>query len=238
MVVELAQLRDKVGVFSDRRDAGSQLATMLDDYKDGEAIVLAIPSGGVPVGVALAEALGLPLDAAVVSKITLPWNSEAGFGAVAFDGTVNLNDPMLAMLGLHDVEKRLQIEMTRQKVERRVRDFHPAGTAPKLSGRDVLLVDDGIASGFTMLTAVEAIANQGAERIVIAVPTAHTTAIERVADRVEAIYCANVRGGGSFAVAAAYRQWRDVTEAEAIKTIGDFRQKRRAGNADSDDAAI
>jgi predicted phosphoribosyltransferase len=81
---------------------------------------------------------------------------------VAFDGTIKLNESMLAMLGLSEVEKWVQIEMTREKVAGRVKEFSPGGTEPELSAKDVLLVDDGIASGFTMLTAVEAIANQGA----------------------------------------------------------------------------
>jgi len=88
---DLPRLRQKTGVFGDRKHAGQVLAEMLQEWKGSEALVLAVPSGGVPVAMELAETLDLSLDVAVVSKILLPWNTEAGFGAVAFDGTVWIN---------------------------------------------------------------------------------------------------------------------------------------------------
>ena len=84
-LVNLPEFFDKVRVFRDRQHAGEILADMLREYGSSDAIVMAIPAGGVPVGKVLAEKLNLPFDLAVVSKITLPWNTEAGYGAVAFD---------------------------------------------------------------------------------------------------------------------------------------------------------
>lgn len=86
---------------------------------------------------------------------------------------------------------------------------------PDLAGRTVILVDDGLASGFTLLTAVEALRKAGAGEIILAVPTAHAESAVRLARKVEAIYCPNVRGGWQFAVAEAYVRWTDVSEDEA-----------------------
>ena len=90
-VVEIPEFRDVTGIFKDRKHAGNVLADMMIDYKDTESIIFGIPAGGVPVAASIASKLNLNLDVAVVSKITLPWNTEAGYGAVAFDGTVELN---------------------------------------------------------------------------------------------------------------------------------------------------
>jgi predicted phosphoribosyltransferase len=100
-IFELSKFRDQVCVFRDRAFAGKVLADMLKEFRNRNAIVMAIPAGGVAVGAVIAKELNLPLDVAVVSKITLPWNSEAGYGAVAFDGTVKLNQEFLSHLNLN-----------------------------------------------------------------------------------------------------------------------------------------
>ncbi|HHQ42301.1 MAG TPA: phosphoribosyltransferase [Chromatiales bacterium] len=219
-VVDLPELRERTHVFADRREAGEVLARMLAGTVDADAVVVAIPAGGVPVGAALAAALGLPLDVAVVSKITLPWNTEAGYGAVAFDGRVALNEPLVRMSGLTPAEVEAGIRATREKVERRVRRLRGGEAAPDVAGREVIAVDDGLASGLTMQLAVEALRAAGARRIVVAVPTAHPEALARIARVADAVYCANVRSGPPFAVAEAYRRWYDVPEEEAAALLG------------------
>jgi putative phosphoribosyl transferase len=211
-----------VRVFKDRYNAGSILAEMLTTDANSSAIVLALPAGGVPVATAIAEKLNLPIDVVVVSKITLPWNTETGFGAVAFDGTVRLNEQMLPGLGLTDEQVQHRIKLTAEKVARRVRKLRADTPPPDVSGRTVFLVDDGIASGITMQTAVEAVTKHGADRIIIAVPTAHRQSLTQLVSMVEAIYCANLRSGFSFAVADAYRNWYDVDETEAAEILQRF----------------
>ena len=93
---------------------------------------------------------------------------------------------------------------------------------PDLSKRPVILVDDGLASGFTMRVAVEALRNSGTGRIVVAVPTSHRHAVEATANDIEALYCPNIRGGLSFAVASAYKHWSDFSEEEVLKILNDF----------------
>jgi predicted phosphoribosyltransferase len=209
-VIDLPELRDRNGVFRDRVHAGKILASMLEKHAKSEALVLAIPAGGVPVAAVLSEQLSLAMDVAVVSKITLPWNTEAGYGAVAFDGTVRLNNDLVARIGLSEEEIREGIEKTSSKVARRVKKLRGEYDLPDISVHPVLLVDDGLASGFTMRVAVEAIKKAGGSHIIIAVPTGYQRSVERMATEVESIYCANVRGGRSFAVADAYERWTDV----------------------------
>ena len=218
---ELEALRDQVRVFRDRAQAGHLLAEMLIDRRGSGACVLAIPAGGVPVAEPLAHLLELPLDVAVVSKITPPWNSEVGYGAVAFDGSVRLNERLLSGLELGDDDVRAGIEEATAKVKRRVKELRGTDEAPPVAGRDVLLVDDGLASGFTMLTAADALRRAGARSVLVAVPTGSTRALELegLGDVVDTIYCPNVRGGRSFAVADAYEEWSDVSEAHALELL-------------------
>jgi hypothetical protein len=120
-IIDLPEMREHTHVFQDRTHAGQVLARMIaaDDKEAG--IILAIPAGGVPVGVVMAEKLGLDVDVAVVSKITLPWNTEAGYGAVAFDGTVRLNKDLVRRVNLTDDVVNKGIEKTTAKVARRVK---------------------------------------------------------------------------------------------------------------------
>jgi putative phosphoribosyl transferase len=218
-IIDLPELRDQIRVFQDRPHAGQVLTRMLaaHDYQAG--IILAIPAGGVPVGMVMAEKLGLDFDLAVVSKITLPWNPEAGFGAVAFDGTVRLNIELMARINLtaEDVEKG--IEKTTAKVSWRGTKLRGNKPFPDLGDRSAILVDDGLASGFTMQTAVAALRKAGAGQIVVAVPTGHRQSVQMIAREVETLFCANIRSGFSFAVASAYCSWSDVGEEDMVKML-------------------
>ncbi len=222
-VFDLPELRNCTGVFRDRPDAGLKLAEMLADFEGSDAVVFGIPAGGVPVAAPIARKLGLTLDVAVVSKITLPWNTEVGYGAVAFDGTVKINEVLKAQMGLIPEEIEKDILQTTKKVQRRFKDFRGNKPFPDLENRPTILVDDGIASGFTMLVAVEALIHKGAREVIIAVPTAHLEALERVSANVDRIYCANIRGGAQgFAVADAYQTWYDVEEEEVVEILKDY----------------
>ena len=189
------------------------------------ALVLAVPSGGVPVAVEVAAALQLPLDAAVVSKILLPWNTEAGFGAVAFDGTVWINREYADYYRLDTETIEQQTRATMKKVERRVRLFRDDRPWPDLHHRAVIVVDDGIVAGSTLRVAVQALRNCGAAEIIVAVPTAHEQSLVRIMDNVSAIYCANIRKGAQFAVAEAYRLWDDVNENAAAAMITSYNRE-------------
>ena len=220
-IFDLAQLRNRVRVFRDRTSAGKVLAGMLEAYRGSDALVMGIPAGGIAVAVEIAKELHLALDIAVVSKITLPWNSEAGYGAVAFDGTVMLNEELLSRLNLSKQEIQTGIKKTEQKVSRRVTMFRGNRPLPDFN-RPIILVDDGLASGFTLRVAIKALRQASATNVILAVPTAHSESVQMISEEVEAIYCPNLRSGPSFAVADAYEQWSDLDEEEVKRILQEF----------------
>ena len=218
-VVELPALRDRLGVFRDRTHAGEVLADMLSAYRGSNALVLSIPAGGAPVAAAIARVLALPLDVAVVSKLTLPWNTETGYGALAFDGTLRLNEMLMARAGLSEADIEAGKARAQEKVTRRMKLLRGDRPFPDLSQCSAILVDDGLASGFTLMVAIEALRHQNAKEIVVAVPTAHAESAARIAPLVEALYCPNLREGTSFAVADAYQEWSDVAEEDLVTLL-------------------
>jgi predicted phosphoribosyltransferase len=226
-VRDLADLRHHMSVFRDRTYAGLVLAGMLTEYCGSNAILLAIPAGGVPVSVEMARQLSLPLDLAVVSKILPPYSTESGYGAVAFDGTVRLNERLIERVGLAEPQVKAGIEDTRKKVERRVELLRGGLPFPDLRERTAILVDDGLASGFTMQTATEAVRKCGAGSVVVAVPTGHDSSVRAVAEAADMVYCANIRGGFQYAVADAYEKWYDVSESEARRILDEFRTSQQ-----------
>ena len=219
---DLEQFREKRWVFRDRTHAGKVLAGMLEPYGQGIDLILSIPAGGVPVGSVVAEKLNLPFDVAVVSKITLPWNTEAGYGAVAFDGTLRLNDTLLFRLNLSESDIQKGVEKTKEKVEKRVSSLRGSRPFPNLTGASVVLIDDGLASGFTMKVAVDALKNLNTQTIIVAVPTAHKESMDLIRSDVQAIFCPNVRSGWRYAVAEAYESWHDVDESEVMRILNIF----------------
>ena len=226
-IIEIPELRDRIRVFHNRSQAGEVLSALLDSYKNSPSLIMAIPSGGIPVAVSIAERLDLPLEVAPVSKITLPWNTEAGYGAVAFDGTTRLNTDLLPHLRLTEKDIEEGKIKTWEKVKRRTQKFRGNLPFPDLADRPVILIDDGLASGFTLLVAVEALRKAGASNLIVAVPTGSLKSVQKVSRQVEVLYCANIRSGWSFAVADAYERWTDVDEEEAVAAYQAFQHNNQ-----------
>ena len=222
IIFDVPEFRNKIDVFRDRKHAGEVLVEMLMEYKNTDAVVFGIPAGGVPVAAEIAFQLQISLEVAVVSKITLPWNTEAGYGAIAFDGSMILNEGMIDRLGLSEGDVEKGIENTRIKVKNRALKFRSERSAHQIKDRTALIVDDGIASGYTMMVAIEALKKAGARDIIIAVPTAHIENMKQFITKADEIYCANLRSGWSFAVADAYEYWSDVSEEEVIEILSGF----------------
>ena len=225
-VIVNEELTDKARVFRDREHAGSVLSDLLGGFRNSGAFVLGIAAGGAPVAAEVARRLDLSFDVAVVSKITLPWDSEAGYGAVAFDGSVELNETLIEGLELSELQIEAGIAKTKAKVERRLEAIRGDTSYSYLQGATVLLVDDGLASGFTMLAGVEALENIGVGEVIVAVPTASRSAVDRVAPEVSGLYCANLRTGLPFAVADAYQHWVDVDEEELARFVSELKKER------------
>ena len=189
--------------FRDRTEAGHLLAEQLRRYeKRPDTLVLALPRGGVPVGFEIAVALGLPLDIFVVRKLGVPGQPELAMGAIASGGVRVLNEDVLrAMPYAAATVAEITAEETRE-VERRERDYRQERPAPELQGRTLILVDDGLATGATMLAGIAALRRQDPARIVVAVPVCPPETlgeIERAADETVALFApAWFRGVGQF----------------------------------------
>lgn len=215
-LIEDTTLRNRTYVFDDREDAGRLLGKALNRYKGPQNIILAIPSGGIPVAIEIRRVLTISLDLMIVRKAQLPWTTEAGFGAVNLDGDVVLNDALIRSVGLTEKTIEEQINKTRDIIEKRNLLFRKRKNDPVVKDRTVIIVDDGLASGYTMRAAVKYVRKRGPKEIIIAVPTGSYRTITALVSEVESLYCLNVREGFPFAVADAYREWYDLADVDVI----------------------
>ena len=220
-IYDKKELKGKNHVFKDRIEAGRVLAEMLEsEYKAApDAIVLAIPSGGVPVGLEVMRKLHLPFDLIIARKIPIPHNPEAGYGAVTLEGGVFLNEELVSRLDLKPLQIERQISRLKKELEERQSLFRGKKPFPDLTDKRAILVDDGLASGYTMMASVHSVKNMGAKEIVVAIPTAPPETIEKIEPTVDEIYCPNVRGKIFFAVADAYENWYDLSRAEVLDLL-------------------
>lgn len=219
-VVEEKAYREKVQVFRDRVHAGELLSQKLKDYDSKkDVLVLVVPSGGVPVGSILANKLHIDFDVIVVRKVQIPWNTEAGFGSVTWDGEVILNEPLVQHLGLSKTSTEKAVTQTKKIVKERLKKFRGQRPLPDLHDKTVILVDDGLASGFTMLAAIKSIKKKKPKEIVIAVPTASLGAVELLTPEVDKLVCLNIRSSYVFAVADAYMEWYDLSDEEVMRYL-------------------
>jgi len=200
-------------------DAGRALAKALAARKDlADAIVLALPRGGVPVGYEVAEVLGLPLDVLVVRKLGLPSQPELAMGAIASGGAVVLNEDVVRYLGgraevLEQVKLREQAEL-----ERREREYRGERAPLQMAGRDAILVDDGLATGATMEAAVRALRAVNAKRVIVAVPVASAQARDRIAAVADEVVCLETPVFFS-AVGQWYRDFGQTSDEEVRELL-------------------
>lgn len=216
---EESTLRDRVQVFMDRSHAGRLLAERLLAYRDQKIHLFAIPAGGVPVAAEIARSLAVPLDLVIVRKIQLPYTTEAGFGALNPAGEAIFNKELLQRIHLSDEDIAAQQENTAATIRRREEKLRGGRPYPNLANEPAIIVDDGLASGYTMRSAVQFLRRQSAGRITAAVPTGSLRTVQDLLPLVDELLCLNVRSGWSFAVADAYQNWYDLEEEEVLKIM-------------------
>lgn len=223
-VLDKPSFRNKTYVFKDRFDAGELLAKKLIGYKCKDAYILAIPAGGAQVAYVVARTLELPMDLTITRKIHIPWNKEAGFGAVTWDGATILNESLVAMLGLTKEAIKKCIDEEKKAIKRRQEIFRGKKPFPFLKDKMVILVDDGLASGFSMLATLISIKQKDPKEIVVAIPTASSDAIERIKPHADKIICLNIRTTPVFAVADAYQNWYDLDDEDVVDILEKLRK--------------
>ena len=177
-------------IFQDRTDAGRQLAEKLLSYAGrDDVIVLALPRGGVPVAFEVAQRVRVPLDVCVVRKLGVPGHEELAMGAIASGGVRVLNEDVLYVLPDAQSIVEMVTAIEREELKRRERDYRGDRPAPEVRGRTVILVDDGLATGATMRAAAAALGQQGAAKIIVAVPVGAPTTCREIRDEVDDILC-------------------------------------------------
>ena len=203
-------------MFKDRQDAGQKLGKALEKYKDKDVLVLAIPKGGVEIGHEVAQYLNADFSILIARKLPFPFNPEAGFGAIAEDGTYYVMDRLKSGLSEEDIARI--VDQQKDEIKRRIEVLRKSEPLPDLKDKTVILTDDGIATGSTMTVSVKLCKKQRADKIVVATPVAgqHTIKkFQKMVDEVEVLESpANFR-----AVAQVYENWYDVSDEEVLEII-------------------
>jgi putative phosphoribosyl transferase len=204
--------------FRDRAQAGRELGAALRTYEAEQPIVLALPSGGVPVGFEVARMLSAPLDVWVTRKVGVPWQPELGLGAVTEGGHVHLSDDIVGYVKLPDGALTAAIERERREVERRMKRYRGDAPRPMVRNRTVILVDDGIATGGTMRAAIAAIKAEGSRKLIVGVPVASPETVEGLATEVDGIVCLSMPEHMR-AVGLWYDDFRQVSQHEVVRLL-------------------
>lgn len=205
--------------FANRRNAGEKLAEHLKDYEKEDVVVLGLPRGGVPVAAPVAQVLNAPLSVFVSKKIPAPHNDEFAIGAATHTGVVTWNQDVLTRFPVSDAYREDAAETALQEAQ----DKFNRLDAPRISltGRTVILVDDGIATGATMRTAIQAVKTENPENIVVAVPVAPSSAAEEIGGMVSDYICLEEPAVFQ-AVGQAYKDFTQVTDEECKQMLQQF----------------
>jgi predicted phosphoribosyltransferase len=188
----LRRYEERSMIFDDRREAGRHLAERVAERRASLAndpIVLALPRGGVPVGFEVAQRIGAELDVFAVRKLGVPGHEELAMGAIASGGVVVLSRDLIQAIGIPEELIDRKIEAERRELARREQAYR-RGVPPRVAGRDVILVDDGLATGSTMLAAIAAVRKLGPTRVTVAVPVASPDTCREIGADVDLIVCA------------------------------------------------
>ncbi|MEU5845847.1 phosphoribosyltransferase [Saccharopolyspora shandongensis] len=217
--------------FENRRDAGRRLAGQLLHLREADAVVLGLPRGGVPVAYEVARALRAPLDVIVVRKLGVPTHPELGMGAIGEGEVRIINDEVLWKTGvnateLDEVERRERVEL-----DRRAKLFRVDRRRVDVVGRTAIVVDDGIATGSTAHVACRVAREQGAARVVLAVPVAPPHALERLEEVTDEQVCLETPGW-FMAIGQWYRDFAQTSDAEVVELLHETDRPRDGGTTD------
>jgi predicted phosphoribosyltransferase len=205
-------------ILRDRHEAGSLLAERLSGYRDQKPIVLALPRGGVVVGYEVARALGAPLDVVVARKLGAPWQPELAVGAIAPRGVRVLNEDVLTWLDISEDEVEQIASLEASEMERRMRLFQGDRPEPKLKGKTVILVDDGIATGMTVRAAIEYIGQHEPGHLVLAVPVCAARTAEALRPEVDDLVSLKTPLE-LLAIGYWYEDFEQVSDEEVVKLL-------------------
>lgn len=208
--------------YKDRRDAGMVLAQALQHYaKDNTAIVLALPRGGVPVAYEVAKALRLPLDIFIARKLGFPGHEEFAMGAIASGNTLFLNRALIEQARIPEDIINSVIEKEKQELARREKTYRNNRPFPDLTGKTVLLIDDGIATGFSLRAAIAGLKMLQPKRVVIAVPVAAADTLAELRGLVDEIVCP-LQPANLQAVGLWYHNFSQTSDEEVMELLSNL----------------
>ena len=205
--------------FRDRHEAGRKLADFVSPGPRDRSIVLALPRGGVPVGGPLADQLGAPLDLVMVRKLPVPASPEAGFGAVAADGSRILNERMVKYFSLSRSEIESITNRVLEEVRSRATKYRHGDVSLDVEDMDAFLVDDGLATGYTMMAAAKMVRQLEPRSLTLAVPVSPWDSVLTVEDYFDEIHILYVQEFPPFAVASFYEDFHDLSDDEVREIL-------------------
>ncbi len=188
-------------------------------------MVLAIPNGGIPLAMEVAEALHAELDMVVCRKLALPMNPEGGLGAVADDGSSILNREVIARDGISQEQLEYEINQVKASIRQRCLKYRGESLPPRLTGKAAIIVDDGLASGITMTVAVESVKHRFPSEIVVAVPVSSNTGYNRVKSVASKVVTCAIATMPKFYLADFYLNWRDISDGEILHSLEIWRKR-------------
>lgn len=211
--------------FLNRDEAGKLLARRLIEYKsDDSAIILALPRGGVPVGYVVAYELHKPLDIYLVKKIGVPGHEELAMGAISSGGEIKVDAGLIQRLQITNTELNALIDLKKAEIKEQEKFLRGSKPALDLTNRTVILVDDGLATGATMLTAIKSIKNLHPAKIIAAIPVASHEAMELVQREVDEAICLMIPDF-FYSVSVWYSDFRQTTDGEVINLLNRSRDQ-------------
>ncbi|MBI2707881.1 MAG: phosphoribosyltransferase [Proteobacteria bacterium] len=204
-------------MFQDRQEAGQKLAQKLKPYQAENPLILALPRGGVPVGFEVAKTLKAPLDVLVVRKVGAPWNSELGVGAVA-PGVQMLDEVSLHILDIKPASMKHIVDQEIQEMNRRLHLYRQDQAFPALTGRTVILIDDGLATGITTRAAIESVKKLNPAKVILAVPVGPAQTVRTLKKLVDKVVCLETPSP-FYAVGSFYQNFMQVSDEEVISFL-------------------
>lgn len=206
-------------IFQDRQAAGTQLAEKLIKYqKKEDVIVVGLARGGVIVAAAVAKRLHLPLDILIIRKVGAPDNEELALGAIAEEGEGIFNHHLITLLGVSKEYLKKEVAKQKEVIQERKRLYLKGKKPPNFSGKTIILVDDGIATGASMKVAIQSTKSKKASKIVVAVPVAATDSLSEIATEVDEVVCLSTppffQGVGAF-----YNHFEQTTDEEIVSLL-------------------
>jgi len=205
-------------LFTDRHEAGEALASRLIGLIGQNPLVLAIPRGGVVVAAPVARRLAAPLDVVVPRKIPSPHNEELAVGAVAEDGTIYLDETLVAYLGVTQEYLRREAARQIEEIQRRTRLYRRSRPAQEIRGRTVILVDDGVATGYTVLAALRYLRRQQPRQLVLAIPVASPDTLLKLREEADKVVVVS-SPEPFYAVGQFYRDFTQTTDEQVIELL-------------------